>query len=32
MYPDYAARGDAFTAAVLDLRPRAGGGFGEAKE
>ncbi len=32
MYPDYAARGDAFTAAVLDLGPRAGGGLGEAKE
>jgi UDP-N-acetylmuramoylalanine--D-glutamate ligase len=32
MYTDYAARGDAFTAAVHDLGPQAGGGVGEAKE
>ncbi len=32
MYTDYAARGDAFTAAVHDLGPQAGDGVGEAKE
>jgi UDP-N-acetylmuramoylalanine--D-glutamate ligase len=32
MYTDYAARGDAFSAAVHDLGPSAGGGVGEAKE
>jgi len=32
MYADYAARGDAFTAAVHDLGPQAGDGVGEAKE
>jgi len=32
MYTDYAARGDAFTAAVRDLGPRPGGGVGPAKE
>jgi UDP-N-acetylmuramoylalanine--D-glutamate ligase len=32
MYTDYAARGDAFTAAVHDLGPQPGGGVGEAKE
>jgi UDP-N-acetylmuramoylalanine--D-glutamate ligase len=32
MYTDYAARGDAFAAAVHDLGPSSGGGVGEAKE
>ena len=32
MYTDYAARGDAFAAAVHDLGPQAGDGVGEAKE
>ncbi|MET1004906.1 MAG: UDP-N-acetylmuramoyl-L-alanine--D-glutamate ligase [Propionibacteriaceae bacterium] len=32
MYTDYAARGDAFTAAVHDLGPQDGGGVDEAKE
>jgi UDP-N-acetylmuramoylalanine--D-glutamate ligase len=32
MYADYAARGDAFTAAVHDLGPRAGGEAADAKE
>jgi UDP-N-acetylmuramoylalanine--D-glutamate ligase len=32
MFTDYAARGDAFAAAVHDLGPQAGGGVGEAKE
>jgi UDP-N-acetylmuramoylalanine--D-glutamate ligase len=32
MYTDYAARGDAFSAAVHDLGPRAGGEAGDAKE
>jgi UDP-N-acetylmuramoylalanine--D-glutamate ligase len=32
MFTDYAARGDAFTAAVHDLGPHAGGGVDEAKE
>jgi UDP-N-acetylmuramoylalanine--D-glutamate ligase len=32
MYTDYAARGDAFVAAVNDLGPRAGGEAGDAKE
>jgi len=32
MYTDYAARGDAFAAAVHDLGPQAGDGVGEGKE
>jgi UDP-N-acetylmuramoylalanine--D-glutamate ligase len=32
MFTDYAARGDAFTAAVHDLGPRAGDGAGDTKE